>query len=186
MDGTKSPLTNVGRWHYSHYEEVYYGEYSKRKRNDVIYLHEGLVGLLKNWPEKKSPDPNAFLFSMVEETGGVDRKTSKMIRMDMEAARNCWTAESPSPEEEKNRIASDFLKYQDSQGHFADFHGLRHTFITNLSLCGISPKVAQTLARHSDIKLTMNIYTHMNAQAQINAINTLPSPDQKPKEESGK
>ncbi len=160
--------------------------YSKRKRNDIIYLHEGLVGLLKNWLEKKSPDPNALLFSMVEETGGVDRKTSKMIRMDMEAARNCWIAESPSPEEEKNRIASDFLKYQDSQGHFADFHGLRHTFITNLSLCGISPKVAQTLARHSDIKLTMNIYTHMNAQAQINAINTLPSPDQKPKEGSGK
>ena len=36
------------------------------------------------------------------------------------------------------------------------------------------------------LKLTMNIYTHMNAQAQINAINTLPSPDQKPKEDSDK
>ena len=31
------------------------------------------------------------------------------------------------------------------------FHSLRHTFITNLSRANVSPKVAQQLARHSDI-----------------------------------
>ena len=64
----------------------------------------------------------------------------------------------------------------DSNGDFADFHGLRHTFITNLFLNGVDPKTAQQLARHSDISLTMNVYTHLNAQTQINAINALPTP----------
>ncbi len=154
--------------------------YSKRKRDDVLYLHEGLVGLLKKWLDRKKPDKTDLLFSMVEETGGVERKTSKMILFDLNSARNFWISEASSPEEIQKREESDFLKYKDSQGRFADFHCLRHTFITNLSLSGVSPKIAQTLARHSDIKLTMNIYTHMNAQSQINAINTLPSPNQQP------
>ena len=36
----------------------------------------------------------------------------------------------------------------------ADFHSLRHTFISNLAACGIHPKLAQQLARHSTIALT--------------------------------
>jgi len=35
-------------------------------------------------------------------------------------------------------------------------------------------KTAQMLARHSDIKLTMQIYTHINAQEQADAIKSLP------------
>ncbi len=72
------------------------------------------------------------------------------------------------------------LKYQDSQGKFADFHGLCHTFITNLSLSGVDPKTAQTLARHSTMELTMNVYTHLTDKKQIEAINLLPSPQVNP------
>ena len=43
---------------------------------------------------------------------------------------------------------------------FADFHALRHSYITLLELSGVSPKHAQVLARHSDIRLTMDRYTH--------------------------
>jgi len=39
----------------------------------------------------------------------------------------------------------------------------------------VSPKMAQTLARHSDISLTMKIYTHVDQEEQIEAINLLPS-----------
>jgi integrase len=42
-----------------------------------------------------------------------------------------------------------------------DFHCLRHTYITEVVKSGCSVKVAQTLARHSDVNLTMNVYTHM-------------------------
>jgi hypothetical protein len=42
-----------------------------------------------------------------------------------------------------------------------DFHSLRHTYITAIVKSGCSVKVAQELARHSDPKLTLNIYSHL-------------------------
>jgi integrase len=42
-----------------------------------------------------------------------------------------------------------------------DFHCLRHTFITMVVKSGASVKVCQELARHSDPKLTMNVYSHL-------------------------
>ena len=58
----------------------------------------------------------------------------------------------------KRRKGCDFLKYHNAAGAFADFHSNRHTFITTLERSGVRPKVAQTLARHSDIRLTLGIY----------------------------
>ena len=43
---------------------------------------------------------------------------------------------------------------------FADFHALRHTYVTMLSRAGASAKDAQSLARHSDPRLTLGVYTH--------------------------
>ena len=36
--------------------------------------------------------------------------------------------------------------------------------------------MAQTLARHSDIRLTMNVYTHVELHDQTAAIEALPGP----------
>lgn len=47
-------------------------------------------------------------------------------------------------------------------------HMLRHSFITNLVRSGVDPKTAAKLARHSDISMTMNVYTNMN-QADLSA-----------------
>ena len=66
------------------------------------------------------------------------------------------------------------MTYQDSNGLFADFHANRHTFITSLDRAGVRPKVAQTLARHSDIRLTLGIYTHTELADQTAAIDALP------------
>ena len=56
---------------------------------------------------------------------------------------------------------SSFLRYQSDEVVYADFHANLHTFITNLGKVGIQPKLAQSLARHSDIRLTFNIYSHV-------------------------
>ena len=53
-----------------------------------------------------------------------------------------------------------FPAVQGQQGRYADFHANRHTFITNLGRAGVPPKTTQELARHSDIRLTMNVYSH--------------------------
>ena len=41
---------------------------------------------------------------------------------------------------------------------------------------GLSPKMAQTLARHSDIRLTLDVYTHIGVHDQTTAIGSLPAP----------
>ena len=38
------------------------------------------------------------------------------------------------------------------------------------------PRMAQTLARHSDIRLTLGIYTHLQLHDQTAAIASLPAP----------
>ena len=40
-----------------------------------------------------------------------------------------------------------------------DLHALRKTFGTLLAASGVAPRVAMELMRHSDMKLTINVYT---------------------------
>jgi integrase len=51
------------------------------------------------------------------------------------------------------------IPYRTAEG-FADAHGLRHTYITELIRSGANPKVVQELARHSTITLTLDRYSH--------------------------
>ncbi len=74
----------------------------------------------------------------------------------------------------KKAEETSFLCFIDFQGGYADFHALRKTFITNLSKFGVSPKMAQSLARHSDINLTMNVYTDVVLEDQAIAVELLP------------
>jgi integrase len=84
--------------------------------------------------------------------------------------------EAKTAAEKDERKKSDFLMYCDHAGLFADFHSHRHLFITNLERVGVSPRTAQTLARHCDIRLTMGMYTHIGLHDQSTAIEMLPAP----------
>jgi len=93
----------------------------------------------------------------------------------------------PLPENRKQvmRILRADLKaaeiaYSDAQGRFADFHALRHTFITNLARAGVTPKAAMDLARHTDINLTMARYSHTRVEDRARAVAALPNLDQQP------
>jgi len=63
----------------------------------------------------------------------------------------------------------------DAQGRTLDIHCLRHTFATLLARNGVSPATAQKLMRHSDIRLTMNIYTHLDLADTATAVAALPT-----------
>ncbi|MDO8526768.1 MAG: tyrosine-type recombinase/integrase [Deltaproteobacteria bacterium] len=54
-------------------------------------------------------------------------------------------------------------------------HGLRKTFCSQLGRAGVHPKVAQRLMGHSDIRLTMDVYTEIGDEDVKNAIKSLPS-----------
>ncbi len=67
------------------------------------------------------------------------------------------------------------IPFEDEKGRRADLHSLRVTYGTNLTLSGAAPRVAQELMRHSDIKLTMRIYTDAGQLPLADAVTNLPS-----------
>jgi integrase len=62
----------------------------------------------------------------------------------------------------------------DSTGRKLDFHALRYTFATRLAACGVSQRLAQELMRHSDPRLTANIYTDATQLPTFEAIQVIP------------
>lgn len=54
-------------------------------------------------------------------------------------------------------------------------HGLRKTFCSLLARGGVHPKVAQKLMGHSDIRMTMDIYTEIGDDQLRDAVNGLPT-----------
>jgi len=151
--------------------------YSKRKRQDTQILHHELVQILKDWLATKDLGPDDLLFPVSGNVpGGKERKTHKMMEHDLESARTAWIKEGDTESEIEARKATDYLKYCDDNGHYADFHSNRHLFITNMERANLSPKMAQTLARHSDVRLTLGVYTHVGLHDESVAIQSLPSP----------
>jgi len=142
---------------------------SKRRRVDVIPLRADFAQFLRGWIEgRRHLDPDAPLLEIR------GKHTAEMLRKDLARARDEWIDEATTSAETALRKKSSFLTYVNAEGRVVDFHALRQTFITNLSLAGVSPKMAQSLARHSDINLTMNVYTMLNVSDQAAAVESLP------------
>ena len=118
----------------------------------------GFAESLRPWLASKAPGRSVF------ET--LPEKTGLMLKTDLE---RCGIAPV------------------DSVGRVVDTHSLRHGFITTLAKAGVSVKTLQTLARHSDPKLTLNIYAHLTRFDTAPALNALPdlsrpnSPPEAPK-----
>lgn len=65
---------------------------------------------------------------------------------------------------------------------YADFHSLRHTFVSALAAAGATPKELQELARHSSPQLTLGVYAHARPGAAAAAVNRLALPGEAPAE----
>jgi integrase len=111
------------------------------------------------------------------------KRAGQFLKRDLEAARNEWLSSLPDNDKESAE-QSDFLRYEDSDGRFADFHALRNTFLSRLGRSGASPKVMQKLARHSTVELTLGRYTHVNLHDLNAAVEALP-PLQQPADIQG-
>jgi site-specific recombinase XerD len=98
---------------------------------------------------------------------------SIMLKLDLAEARAKWLESFQDERQRAEAERSDFLVYVDAEGRFADFHGLRHTYITMLGKAGVSPKEHQDLARHSTYALTGR-YTHSRFYDLAAAVQGLP------------
>jgi integrase len=141
--------------------------YSKRRREDTLPLRPATAEMLREMLATKAPAAPAF--SMPKRD-----RVVVMLRADLSAARAAWFDKAPTPAGREERERSDFLTYRDVAGRVADFHALRHTFISMLAASGVHPKTAQSLARHSTITLTLDRYTHSLREAETAALGALP------------
>ncbi len=121
--------------------------YSKRRREDVLPLRPSLAKLLAAHLANKSPAALAFPMPVNRDD------SATMFHEDREAAG---------------------IAMRDDADRVVDFHALRHTFISNLAAGGVHPKIAQALARHSTITLTMDRYSHSFAGDEVAALAVLP------------
>jgi len=154
--------------------------YSKRRRQDVLPLREDLALLLKEWLATRPSEGAVW-------PGTWNERSAKMLRIDLAAARAKWLDSAADETEREQREKSDFLKDTDRHGHVFDFHALRHQFITELVRSGVHPKVAQSLARHSTITLTMDRYSHLgliDMNAGLAALPPLPGQEEERKASS--
>ncbi len=130
--------------------------YTKNHKNAILPIKYELMVELQKYFSENIALPTTLAFpNMPKGTVG-----AKMIRYDL--------ANTAS----KNQKA---IPYKDSAERVADFHSLRHSFITALANSGVHPATAQKLARHSSIELTINRYTHSILENQLEAVEKLPS-----------
>ena len=119
--------------------------YSKHRRDDVQPIRPDLARALRSWLADRPGDAPIF--------GAMSSHTNLMMKADLEAAG---------------------LAYRDADGRVADFHALRHSFVTALARSSAPVKVVQTLARHSTPSLTLGIYSHVGIHDQAGALDALP------------
>jgi integrase len=117
---------------------------TKNRHEAIVPLHPKLAEEFKRLASA-SPAPESAVFA---ECANADR----FIRIDLEAA-------------EIERI--------DASGRKLDFHALRYTFATRLAVQGVSQRLAQELMRHSDPRLTANIYTDASKLPTYAAVSSL-------------
>lgn len=128
--------------------------YSKGGHTDTLPLRSDLAAKLREHCRDKLP--GAPVFGL-----GEWPRAAEMLRHDLGATGDPERGLEPIP-------------YEDESGRVADFHALRTTFITNLARSGVHPRVAQELARHSTLELTMQVYTRVALETKTEAVAGLP------------
>jgi site-specific recombinase XerD len=118
--------------------------YSKRRREDRQPIRPELADALRPWVASKARGRPVF--------GRLTEETAPMLRLDLKAAG---------------------IPYETDEG-FADFHCLRHTYITELIRAGVPIKTVQQLARHANPALTLKVYAHVGLYDLAGALDALP------------
>ena len=133
--------------------------YSKRRREDVLPLHPDTARAMRDCLAAFKVLPGAMVFRNMPK----GRVGAKMIRCDLSK-----TGVELDGEEMVKPIP-----FENDLGR-ADFHALRHSFCSALARAGVAPKTAQDLARHSDVNLTLSLYSHTLVEDRAEALKALP------------
>jgi integrase len=67
------------------------------------------------------------------------------------------------------------IAYKDAQGRQADFHALRRSLNTHLAQNSVDPHIRKEIMRHSELRLTLDVYTDKGMLPVAAAIEKLPT-----------
>ncbi len=138
----------------------------KGKHEDEIPLHPELHDALRSHISQDAKRSD-LIFPVVS-------RVTTLYR-DLKRARDRWISAATNDVERKRREESDFLCRVDSEGRQVDLHALRSTLGTHLARHGVSPQVHQRLMRHTDYRVTLKHYTHLQLRDDAAAIESLPA-----------
>lgn len=119
---------------------------AKNGEDDELPLLPELAARMRSYLENKSPD--ALVFNMPAE-----RRGARMLKADLES------------------IGIAYIEW----GRYFDFHSLRGMCATRLAKAGVPLTLVQRVMRHSDPKLTANLYNHYDMDTKIEALAKLPT-----------
>ena len=122
--------------------------YSKNRKESLLPLRKETAAELESFFKGKLPGVKAFGGTYKQLTD----RTAEVLKEDLVAAK---------------------INYVED-GLFFDFHAHRHETGSLLAATGTNPAVAQSVLRHSNIGLTMNIYTHTLIGQEAQAVANLP------------
>ena len=66
------------------------------------------------------------------------------------------------------------VSYKDALGRQADFHAIRRSLNTHMAQNGVDAHTRKEIMRHSDLRLTLDVYTDRTALPTVAAIEKLP------------
>ena len=66
------------------------------------------------------------------------------------------------------------MSYKDLLGRQADFHAIRRSLNTHLAQNGVDAHTRKEIMRHSELRLTLDVYTDSTALPTVAAIEKLP------------
>jgi integrase len=120
---------------------------SKNGKTDTLPVRADLADRLRDWKtDSGSLEPNARVFN-------VPAALFKILDRDLAAAG---------------------IPKRDPEGRTIDVHAMRHTTASYLARGGVAPRAAQSLMRHSDIRLTLGTYTDPTLLDSAAALAALP------------
>jgi len=119
---------------------------SKHRQIDILPLAAEVAAVVREFLVGREFDANVW-------PGAWWRRASQMLARD---------------------LAEAGIQNTDNEGRIVDFHALRTTFITGFARAGVQPAMAQKLASHSDINLTLGVYTQLDMCELADAVSRLP------------
>ena len=132
--------------------------YTKGKRETVQPIRREAARILKAYFAEQPALPHAKAFPDMPS----GRVGWLLIKADLAKATADGEADGLEP-----------IPYEDAAGRKADFHALRHSFLTHLERAGVSPRDLQLLGRHRDFRTTER-YLHMRKVERAASLEGLP------------